>query len=179
MQKLLCMVVLVGSMSVLRVNAQNADRHVLAEELLSLMNMQGAVEATYKPLKEQVPMRLMAWEHRVGSTNVSSQVRSEAERLKKTIDEELNWSKLKADHVTLYADRYSEEELKSIIAFFKTPAGKAFVEKQPALIIESKGLSFALLEQHRHKYISMIDALKKLAEDELVKQLGSNSPARF
>jgi hypothetical protein len=173
------MVVLVGGMSVLRVLAQDADRRVLASELLDVMNMQVTVEATYKPLKEQIPLRLMAWKSQVGSTNVSTQVTNEAARVQKTIDEALSWNKLKADYITLYADRYTEEQMKSIIAFFKTPAGKAFVEKQPELIAESKHLNFALLEQHRHKIIAMIDALKKLAEDEVVKQLGSNSPARF
>ena len=35
--------------------------------------------------------------------------------------------------VKAYADTFTDSEIDAIVAFYKTPAGKAMIEKQPAL----------------------------------------------
>lgn len=38
---------------------------------------------------------------------------------------------------TLYAQRFSEQELKDVVAFYKTPSGKKFVTEEPLVIDQS------------------------------------------
>src|SRR4051812_25186333 len=43
------------------------------------------------------------------------------------------WLKLKPGYVKAYAEVYSADELRSLIAFFKSPIGQAYVDKMPEL----------------------------------------------
>jgi hypothetical protein len=45
----------------------------------------------------------------------------------------LNWQSLKPVYVRLYADTFTEEELGSILDFYRTPAGQALLDKMPLL----------------------------------------------
>jgi len=48
--------------------------------------------------------------------------------------DELSWAKIKDGFVQVYRDTFSQEEIDGIIAFYKSPAGQAFIDKQPALM---------------------------------------------
>jgi hypothetical protein len=59
----------------------------------------------------------------------------DAFRVKMTalIAEELNWSKIKAIYEQVYATSYTQAEVDSLIAFYQTPVGVMFAEKQPEI----------------------------------------------
>ena len=46
----------------------------------------------------------------------------------------VSWEKMKPDFIKAYSDTLTEPELDSILAFYKTPAGTALLEKMPALL---------------------------------------------
>jgi hypothetical protein len=46
---------------------------------------------------------------------------------------EITWEKLKPSILRYCADNFTDEQLEGIIAFYKSPAGKAMLEKGPAL----------------------------------------------
>jgi hypothetical protein len=54
--------------------------------------------------------------------------------------EELSWDKLKDGFIQVYRDTFTQEEMDGIIAFYKSPAGQAFVDKQPALMKNTMAL---------------------------------------
>lgn len=47
---------------------------------------------------------------------------------------ELSWEKLEMMHLRVYQELFSEEEITGMINFYRTPAGQAFVKKQPELL---------------------------------------------
>lgn len=53
------------------------------------------------------------------------------------IREELSWSKLHPLFVQIYQDTFSQEEIDGLVAFYKSPAGAAFVEKMPLVMQKS------------------------------------------
>ena len=55
--------------------------------------------------------------------------------------EEFNWNKLKDDFIDIYVRTYSEQELLAISEFYKTSAGRKFIQKMPQLIQESMAVS--------------------------------------
>jgi hypothetical protein len=53
------------------------------------------------------------------------------------IQDTFSWDKIQADMVKIYADTYSDEELDGLIAFYKSPAGQAYVKKTPVLMTKT------------------------------------------
>ncbi|MBX3667032.1 MAG: DUF2059 domain-containing protein [Rhodocyclaceae bacterium] len=47
--------------------------------------------------------------------------------------EELGWGKIKAIYIQAYQDTFTQDEVNGLLAFYRSPAGKAFVEKMPAI----------------------------------------------
>jgi len=45
----------------------------------------------------------------------------------------MNWSEVKPQMVKIYDELFTEEELSAIVAFDKSPAGKALIDKTPAI----------------------------------------------
>ena len=45
----------------------------------------------------------------------------------------LNWESIKPIFVKIYADNFDEAELEGIIAYYKTPVGQKWIEKQPTI----------------------------------------------
>lgn len=46
----------------------------------------------------------------------------------------MSYEALKVDLIKMYADTFTESELKELATFYKSPLGKKMIEKQPALI---------------------------------------------
>jgi len=69
---------------------------------------------------------------------------SPSEAGKKVVDlimAELSWDNIKNGYITLYADLFTEKELKDLTAFYESPVGQAYVRKQPELTQRSMILS--------------------------------------
>ncbi len=50
-----------------------------------------------------------------------------------TIGQQLSWDALRGDFIQAYAEAFSEDELKGLVAFYDSPLGQKLVEKQPAV----------------------------------------------
>jgi len=48
--------------------------------------------------------------------------------------EEFSWEKMKASFIKIYSQTFTQEEIDGLIVFYQSPAGKAFVAKQPELM---------------------------------------------
>jgi hypothetical protein len=75
-------------------------------------------------------------EHIVGNNPTPQQSTKIAEFEKstsRTIDTQMSWDALGPGFADLYAKNFTEAELDAIIAFYKSPAGIAFLDKTPAL----------------------------------------------
>lgn len=48
--------------------------------------------------------------------------------------EEISWAKMKPLTMNLYKETFTEEEVKGMIEFYKTPAGEAMASKMPTLM---------------------------------------------
>jgi hypothetical protein len=63
------------------------------------------------------------------------------DKLTTLIANRLNWDSLKPAFVKLYSDTYTEEEVEGMIVFYKTPVGRAMLEKMPALMQKAMAIS--------------------------------------
>ncbi len=55
--------------------------------------------------------------------------------------ERLSWDKLQPKFVELYAETFTEEEVEGMVAFYRSPAGRASIEKMPKLMGRSMAIT--------------------------------------
>ena len=70
------------------------------------------------------------------------------------------------DFATLYAQRFSEAELKEVLAFYKTPTGKKFVTEEPLVIDQGLQRAQAWSQKLAEQVLSRFRAeMKKRGHD--------------
>jgi hypothetical protein len=92
--------------------ADDPDRTKLADELLTTMRVESSFRSgwtSYPPVEG-------------GADHVDSAEVSRA-----------HWLKLKPAYVKAYAEVLSADELRALIAFYKSPIGQAYLDKMPEL----------------------------------------------
>src|SRR5260370_38897562 len=71
-------------------------------------------------------------------TNVSPEATEKAKAMQDKmfalIETEMSWEKMRAEYAKIYAEVFTPEEVKGLVAFYKSPMGQAFLDKQPLLI---------------------------------------------
>lgn len=79
------------------------------------------------------------------------------EVMRKFLAKHISFEALKDELVKIYVDEFTEEELKQITAFYKTPAGKKVVEKGPALMGKAMQLGAQRVANHQGELKQMIE----------------------
>lgn len=75
---------------------------------------------------------------------------------------EMTWDKLEPIFIEIYSNSLSQEEVDGIAAFYRTPAGKAYVSKIPVIVQQSMGAMQKVIAPMMEK---MMDASKKMTEE--------------
>ena len=143
-------------------NAQEASQRTMAEELLNVMNVPDSIEKSFAMMKQMIPAQTEKIMQATGQTNMPSNVSSQTDKMMDMMTQALSWDKMKDDYITLYAETFTEDEMKGMIAFYKSPAGQAFIKKQPELMKRSVELS----QKKMLKLMPQIQALtQKMAQE--------------
>ncbi len=79
-------------------------------------------------------------------------------RMVVTLREALAWDKLETMNIRLYKEAFSEEELKGILAFYKTPAGQAVIHKMPTLMAQT-------MREMQQTMVALTPALMKIQQE--------------
>lgn len=159
----------VGSIAVLMVSgvigvtAQESQRRALAEELLTVMKMQDAIEKSFEMAKQMIPAQMEKMAQEDGDTNAPADMSALTGKMMDMIAEEFSWNKLKTDYIALYAETFTEQELKDMVAFYKSPAGQAYINKQPELMKRSVELTQKLMIKVMPKVRAMAEDARKKA----------------
>jgi hypothetical protein len=110
--------------------ADQASKNAKIEELLAAMN----IEAQQKEMLGQIQQLVTSQvKSQIPSPTDAAQLEDLQKKMFALIGEETSWQKMRPVFVKVYGDTYTEPEIDGILAFYKSPAGKAMVEKQPML----------------------------------------------
>lgn len=85
-----------------------------------------------------------------------------AATMEKTIRKELDWAPIKDSIVNIYAENFSEAELKAIVAFYNSPAGKKVIKQNDII---NRGLNQLFRERC------------EAADKQITEYLSKNKPA--
>ena len=162
---------------------QPSEQHGLAADLLDAMDMESQVSKSYEAIKAMIPVQRKQMETFVpaGPKDEKSELRTERanEIMNKSTDkmmdmmaEEMKWDNVKGDYIDLYAETFSVTELKELVAFYRSPAGRALVAKQPELNRKLMEMS----QKSMMRLMPKIIAISTEAFTESVKENATESP---
>jgi uncharacterized protein len=80
--------------------------------------------------------------------------------LQRFLNKYLNWESVKEDTITAYAQEFTEQELKKLTEFYKTPVGKKASEKMPRLAFISGQIGLRQAQAHQTELRQMIEEQK-------------------
>ena len=86
-----------------------------------------------------------------------------------TIFEELAFSKMKPVYVDIYSSTFTAEELSGLVSFYKSPVGRAYANKLPALMKR-------MMEVAQTKMQTLAPRLKKMNDDFIAELKKGPSP---
>ena len=136
-------------------SAIEPDNRKAAEELLTLTN----VEKNLADMRAQIGQMMTA---QLQSTNVPENMRDKLAQFQKqlmdTIFEELAFAKMKPVYVDIYSSTFTAEELSGLVSFYKSPVGRAYANKLPALMKR-------MMEVAQTKMQTLAPRLKKMNDD--------------
>ena len=124
---------------------EGESQRALAEELMVLMKIPENIERSFAMVKKMLPSQMEQMGKLSGQTNMPPETVNQSEKIVDLVASELSWEKVKNDYIHLYAETLTEEELKASIAFYKTPEGQSFVNKQPELMKRAMELNQKLM----------------------------------
>jgi hypothetical protein len=139
-------------------HADEASKRAKAQEMLTLLHTERVSQQIENNIMKQaaaMPQQLFG-----GAVPPAQKEKFDTfqQKLKQTTEDQIGWKILEPAYVDLYAKTYTEPELDSILAFYKSPAGISMVAKSPELNSQSVQLV-------QTKMAVLQPQLQKLAED--------------
>jgi hypothetical protein len=114
--------------------ADEAGKNAKIEEMLQLTH----VDRTIAQMLPQVQAMVTA---QMAKGDLSPEQRQQGEQMEQKmmalIADRLSWEKAKPAYIRIYAETFSESEVDGILAFYKSPAGQAMLDKMPQLMQKS------------------------------------------
>jgi len=106
------------------------------EELLTVMRLEKTMQNTMEQVKKMMASQMTASlaNQAKASPEVAQRAQAIQEKAFALVQEEMSWEKIKGDFAQIYAESLTPEEVQGIIAFYKSPAGQAFLDKQPLIL---------------------------------------------
>ena len=110
--------------------ADEASKRKLAEELLTVQRTDQMIQDSFDLMKQmQMPQ--------LKSMNVpeekTADYQSMLNEIAKMMEKQMSWENIKSDYIGMYAEAFSEQDLKGLVKFYKSPLGQKFLDKTPEL----------------------------------------------
>jgi len=138
-------------------NANQDDSNILAEKFLVVTKQKDQNRKLLDMLKTQISQQI----------NIHSKAKNLNENKRKLLEkyshkmtnilvEELSWEKIKGNHVKIIKSIYSNEELRSLIQFFKSELGQLYINKQQ-IAMQKLGESSQIFMQNVMRRIQALE----------------------
>ena len=141
--------------------AQTESHIEAAKELLSVTNARASAEQGFDQVYPL--LNSMSQDYPLSEEHRKSLVEDTQETME-FIKRELNWSVLEPRLVKVYVDVYSEDELRGLIEFYKSPLGQKFIEKTPEIMKANAQMTLELMRELMPKLREMQEAQRARGE---------------
>ena len=81
--------------------------------------------------------------------------------INKVVASHLSWDKIKPRFVAIWAEAFTDEELDGILVFYRSPAGKALVEKTPQFMGKTMAIVQEAIQEMEPEILRITEEAKK------------------
>lgn len=119
------------------------EKAALAREMVALSHIDQLM-AQAKQQVQQIQDQMMA------QVDIPAEKKQEAIRFQQRVNdrvfEVMSFENMEQDYIDLFTSVYTADELRAILAFYKSPAGRSMLAKQPRVIQQSMAMTQAKLK---------------------------------
>ena len=149
------LIVVVAALIASQAHADVASHRKVSEDLLKMLKIDKMMGPMYEQInKMQGDM--------ISKMNVPEDLKEITKRHMSRVNDlvrrEIGWDNLKSDFIDIYVDEFSESDIREMITFYKSPAGKKFIEKSPILMQRAMLIS-------QGKVIKLMPEIERLTKD--------------
>ena len=110
----------------------------LAQTRQLVEQIRGQVQDSFKPMVDQAMAgRTLTPEQKKRSDEMVGKM---AKKMDEILADELSWPMLEEFYTMVYRESFTQEEIDGLIAFYDSPAGRAFVAKMP--LVTQRSMQF-------------------------------------
>ncbi|MEO6921513.1 MAG: DUF2059 domain-containing protein [Collimonas sp.] len=111
---------------------------VSIDDLLVSMKTEQTLKAVF-PMIDKVMQQSMAMATKGKTLNAKQQqaLESIAAKMVQVMREEMSWDTMRPLYLQIYRESFTQDEIDGLAAFYKSPAGAAYIEKMPVVIQKS------------------------------------------
>ena len=121
--------------------AQDAGKTAKIEEMLRLTKTDEMMQQVMSQMKA---MNLQQLQKNLPPEE-KAKAREQQQKIFDLVSAKMSWEKFKPAIVQIYAEVYTDEELDGILAFYRSPAGHAMIEKMPQLMSRTMAVAQKLM----------------------------------
>ena len=118
----------------------SGTKEAKVEELLTLMK----IEQMQKQAMDNVVQMIT---NQLKSQPDAAKAEEKQKKVFALIADKTGWQNLKATYIKVYSDTYNDSEIDGILLFYRSPAGKSMVDKQPALMTKMSTIMGDLMKE--------------------------------
>ena len=122
--------------------AQELTKEAKIERLLTVMNADNMIDQMFEQIKAMTAAQVPPGT----SPEQVAQARQVQTKIMDLVKARISWEKMRPQYVKLYAEAFSDEEISGMLAFYGSPAGRAMLEKMPALVTKIMGVAQAQMK---------------------------------
>jgi len=140
--------------------ADEASHRSAAEELLLLTKVDKMMQPLFEHMEVMMEQQFDQW----GAPEEARPIlKKYTTKMFEMFEEELSWEKMKDEYIDIYVRTYTEDEIKAISDFYKTPVGQTLIEKMPKLMQES----IAITQRNMQGYIQKMEQISAEMANEI------------
>jgi hypothetical protein len=146
--------------------ADDASQRAKAQQLMTMLHTERMVQQVSDNITKQIDD---AADRAAGSDSTPDQKAKVADFKKqaaKMIDGRLGWAAMKPEIVDIYVKQFTEDQIDSIIAFYKSPTGAAMMEKMPLVNASFGQLGNARVKELQGTLLQAYTDLQKSMKDQ-------------
>jgi uncharacterized protein len=158
MRRAACLLLVASMIGVHPAHGDSISKARKVREMLAALRLAETTNRLEQAQEAQI--QTMSEQQLAGVTLDDDQQRAFDEFRQKLVDlirASASWKAMEPDFVKLYSDAYSENELDGILAFYRTPAGRAMLAKTPELTKRSIAISQQRMAELTPKIQALLD----------------------
>ena len=150
--------------------ADEVSKKVIAEDLLITMKSDQMIKPFFNQIRSMMEQQFV----QMGAPEAMRPIlKKYTDKIFNLMEETLNWQALKEDIVSVYIQTFTEDELKGMLAFYKSPVGKSVIDKMPIAVQYSVGIVQKHMPQIQVKLKEIVQEMKCEIEKMKSQQRGS------